>query len=122
MHTYHYMKWRNQMIINYKELGQRIRDCRKKKGITQQRLADDLVYSVPYISYLETGRKCITLSTLVDIAEYLDTTADFLIYGESANTSTLALQQRLQYCNEEEKAIFFAITDAVLSVMEATHK
>lgn len=26
------------MIINYKELGQRIRDCRKKKGITQQRL------------------------------------------------------------------------------------
>lgn len=110
------------MIINYKELGQRIRDCRKKKGITQQRLADDLVYSVPYISYLETGKKCITLSTLVDIAEYLDTTADFLIYGESADPSTLLLQQRLQYCNEEEKAIFFAITDAVLSVMEATHK
>lgn len=110
------------MIINYEELGKRIRDCRKKKGITQQKIADDLLYSVPYISYLETGKKCIPLTTLVDIAEYLNTTADFLIYGDTSDFFTPIIQQRLLNCNQKEKAIFFAIIDAVLSAMEATHQ
>ena len=67
------------MPVNYKLIGQNVQIRRKHLHITQQKMADDLFLSTSLISKLERGVKAVSLDTLSCIAEYLDTTAAFLL-------------------------------------------
>lgn len=64
------------MNINYKLIGHRIRDKRKIKNFTQTELANKIGVSNPHISNIERGKTKMSLQTLVDIANALDTTLD----------------------------------------------
>ena len=67
------------MPVNYKLIGQNVQIRRKHLHITQQKMADDLFLSASLISKLERGVKAVSLDTLTSIAEYLNTTAAFLL-------------------------------------------
>lgn len=67
------------MNINYKLIGKRIKFYRKQKNISQMQLAELADLSAPYISYIETGAKKISLPALVKIAEVLGTTPNNLL-------------------------------------------
>ena len=58
-------------MINYYTIGQRVKEARKKKHLSQADLAEAVEKSTSYISYMETGLKCMSLETLVDIANAL---------------------------------------------------
>ena len=45
------------MVIDYIKLGKRIQEERTKRNYTQAMMADALHMSVPYISYIENGKK-----------------------------------------------------------------
>lgn len=62
-------------------MGSRIKAIRKTKGITQKKMAKDLNITYQYMSMTETGRRQISLSMLVAIANYLETTTDYLLTG-----------------------------------------
>ena len=49
------------MTLNKKALGNKIKFIRKKKGITQQTLAEWTDCTPTHISYCETGRKNMSL-------------------------------------------------------------
>ena len=55
--------------MDYIALGQRIRDLRRKRGLTQEKLAELVDLSVPYISHLERGTKKPSLAVLIRLAE-----------------------------------------------------
>jgi len=55
-----------------KILGTRIRQERKHKGLTQERLAELIDVSNNFISYIETGKKPPSLKTLIKISDALD--------------------------------------------------
>lgn len=61
------------MPLDYKILGSNIQNRRKELHITQQKMADDLLLSLSLISKLERGVKSVSLDTLFQIAEYLNT-------------------------------------------------
>lgn len=61
------------MPLDYKLLGSNIKSRRKELHITQQVMADDLYLSLSLISKLERGVKSVSLDTLFQIAEYLQT-------------------------------------------------
>ena len=67
--------------MDYIALGQRIRDLRRKRGLTQEQLAELADLSVPYISHLERGTKTPSLAVLVRLADSLDVTVDRLLSG-----------------------------------------
>ena len=69
------------MIIDYKLIGNRIRERRIQKGFTQESVAEYLNISVSYISRIERAGTKISLETLVKIASFLDTAPGFLIDG-----------------------------------------
>lgn len=48
--------------------GQRLREIRQKKGITQQELADIAQMSLTYISNMEHGMKVPSLTTIIRLA------------------------------------------------------
>ncbi|KAI4446993.1 hypothetical protein C823_001512 [Eubacterium plexicaudatum ASF492] len=67
------------MPLDYKILGSNIQTRRKELRVTQQKMADDLYLSLSLISKLERGVKSVSLDTLFQIAEYLQTNIATLI-------------------------------------------
>ena len=66
-------------------LGQRIREQRRKKGWTMDKLAEKADLSVNYVGDLERGVKTPSLDTFIRIVEVLDVPADTLIRDSPAS-------------------------------------
>ncbi len=75
-----------------KTIGQRIKECRVKMGMTQEELAEALYTKKCTISAYETGRIDIKVSILKDIAKALNTTAGYLMEGEAVGFDTDVMQ------------------------------
>lgn len=60
------------MNIDYKLIGKRIQQQRKKKGLTQEVLAEHLNVSIGYVSQVERGITKISLDLLGAISSVLD--------------------------------------------------
>ena len=60
-------------------LGPRLKDARVKKGMTIQRLADEVGVMGNYISQMESGDKMPSMDTFIRLANTLDVTADDLL-------------------------------------------
>lgn len=71
--------------IDYKAMGKRIQEKRKKKNITQERLSEIIDVSPSYISEIERGSSICSLAVLVNIAEILEMNLDNLINGINEN-------------------------------------
>ena len=65
--------------ISGKFLGPRIREKRVKKGMSLQKLADEIGVQGNYISQMECGDKMPSLPTFIRLANALDATADELL-------------------------------------------
>lgn len=63
-------------------MGMRIRECRIKKGLTQENLADLLCCKKSLISQYENNKVDIKGSVIVELASLLGTTAGYLLNGE----------------------------------------
>lgn len=59
-------------MIDYKDIGIRIRAARMKKGMTQEQLAEAVSVGTPHISHIETGKTVPSLKTLINIINTLD--------------------------------------------------
>lgn len=66
------------------EFAERLRDLRKSKGLTQERLARELHISVAYEGKLENGSRSPSVKLLVLISDYFSVSLDYLIKGEAA--------------------------------------
>ena len=74
------------MNIDYKLIGQRIKQARKRKNMTQEDLAEKLNVSIGYVSQVERGITKISLDLLGAISTILDCNVASLI-SESATLS-----------------------------------
>lgn len=74
------------MSINIVALGERIRQIRKRRGITQMELASLVDCATTYISYIEGGQRCVSLEIFVRIANALHVSADELLKDSLENT------------------------------------
>lgn len=71
------------MNVDYAAIGRRIKQIRKSRGMTQERLAEALSVSVGYISQMERGVTKINLETLAAVAASLDCELTGLLTGVS---------------------------------------
>ena len=60
------------MRFDAKEFGGRIRDLRKKKGITQEQLSIMLNVSANHLAKVETGSRCCSIELLQDLSSCLN--------------------------------------------------
>ena len=65
--------------MDYKALGKRIREERRKLNLTQEKLADKVSVTYSYIGQVERGERGISLETLINISNCLGVTVDFLL-------------------------------------------
>lgn len=67
--------------MDFEQIGLRIKNCRKQKHLTQEKLAECLDVSPHYIYELERGVKTMSLYTLNDLSQCLEVSSDYLLYG-----------------------------------------
>lgn len=67
--------------FNASEMGQRIRELRKKQGLTQAEVADKLHIKRETLSTIEGGLRSLRDQEIVQITEILDTSCDYLLTG-----------------------------------------
>ena len=72
---------KEEKIMN-KTIGQRIRECRKAMGMTQEELALQICCKKSLISQYENDKVDIKGSVIVELATLLGTTTGYLLNGE----------------------------------------
>ena len=82
--------------MQYSDFGRRIREERKKLGMTQEKLAEDVNLSTAYIGQIERGERSPTPENVVAIANRLGVTVDYLLSDSVEPDGSLALNLWLQ--------------------------
>lgn len=72
-------------MINYKEVGKRIRYYRRKRGFTQEQLAFEVNTSAAYLSNIERAIKKPSLQKLIQIADILEISLADLVSPSSVS-------------------------------------
>ncbi|MBS4537484.1 helix-turn-helix transcriptional regulator [Clostridium sp. D2Q-11] len=78
---------KNNIDINNKKIGQRIRDERKQLNISRENFAELINLSGYYIGQLERGERQMSLPTMISIAKHLHVSLDYLIFGNEIQNS-----------------------------------
>ena len=69
-------------------MGDRIRETRKKQGLTQEQLSEKIDITLEYMSQIERGLKTPSMQVFIKLVEILDVSADYLL-RDSVSTRNL---------------------------------
>ena len=79
--------------MDYKRLGARIREERKRLNLTQAQLAEAIEISDTYMGAIERGERSLTLDTLVRLVNWLGVTIDYLLADSVTDSDTNIMEQ-----------------------------
>jgi len=108
----------NYHEIDFKKVGARIRNARKKLNLTQERAAERTFITGQFWSLLESGRERASVNTYRQIAAVLGLTLDDIFYDDATSIRLLKAFSKeglLADCTVSEKAI---ITETMLALKE----
>lgn len=104
------------MEVDFKLIGERMRNARNELGLTQEKLAEELDVTVPLISRVERGYVQVSLQRLGQIAECLNMSLEELITGVS-KTKQNYLGQELQSiigrCTPDKQKLIYNIAKII---------
>ena len=80
------------MYFNQNEIGKRVRDLRRCRGLTIEKLSEELNYSHSHMSKAERGIHSYSVDLLIDLAEYFNVSLDFLISDPGKRESKSSAQ------------------------------
>lgn len=98
-------------------IGQRIKECRKNKGMTQEALAEKMLTDKSTISLYENDKIDIKSSVITELAKALGCTGGYLIEGSGmadANEEILMLFSQIK--SEKVKAIEIKQMESLISL------
>lgn len=93
-----------------KDIGKRISQLRKKNGITQEKLAEELDITIKHMSSVERGVSSLSLEKIITTSKLFDCTLDYLILGNDndvSNTLPSSILSILSSNDENEKKLLF---------------
>lgn len=102
--------------LNFANIGQKLRKVRISKNLTQEYVANMVDVNTSHISNIENNRVKVSLSTLVQICNALDTTVDYILADEYNHPSSVIEQEILhevQSCNLETQKQILKIVKAL---------
>jgi len=109
------------MELNYKLIGVRVRAVRVKKGITQEKLSEQVGISPQHYSKIESGGTKLSLPCLVRICNALEITPDEILM-DSVNKGTPELiKEAAEFfsgCSKDEIYLILSIAETFKSSLE----
>lgn len=113
------------MAINFEILGKRIKEIRGQRMLSQEELAELADVTAQYISYIETGRKKVSLQVLVNIADGLSVSVDNLLMGNQKMEIPLYMMELtslMENCNQYERRIVYEQIISLVKTLKENRK
>ncbi len=108
-------------MLNYEEIGKRIRYLRKKKNLSQEQLAEKVWISTTHMSHIETGSTKLSLPVLVDLANALEVGTDEILATPVSKQKTAALEgveELLKNCTQSQVKVISEIIKSAKDAMD----
>lgn len=102
--------------LDFSKIGKKIKETRISKHLTQEYIANAVDVNTSHISNIENNRVKVSLSTLVQICNALDTTVDYILADEYDRPSSVIEQeilQQAQLCTPETQEKILKIIKAL---------
>jgi len=87
--------------MDYKRLGERIREERLRLHLTQAQLAEAIDISDTYMGAIERGERSLTLDTLVRLVNRLGVTVDYLLTDFVSDSDSNIMEQFKQIMDQQ---------------------
>ena len=110
------------MAIDYKDIGQRIKEKRTEKGLTQEKLSEQIGVGPSHMSHIESGNTVPSFEVFVAILNALDCSADELLCRETAAAKPILhswLSELVADCDNTETKI---LSDIVVAAKHTLRK
>ena len=104
------------MAIDYNIIGERIKQARMSKKLTQEDLAEKLDVSVAFLSRIERGSTHINLNRLNQICTILGVTEGDILNGSSSNSNLYLnkdFSNLLKSCPPEKISLIYKIAKTI---------
>lgn len=109
-------------MIDYASIGQKVKQIRLGKGVTQEQLAEAVGVGITHISHLETGSGTVSLKVFLAIVNYLECSADEILCKEITTARPIVdswLAELVADCDQTEVKI---IADTVTTLKQTLRK
>ena len=103
-------------------VGQRIAEERKKIGLSREKLAEHVGISAYYVGQIERGNRKMSFDTLIKVSDCLHVSLDYLVRGEQTAHTNDELQQLINKCSPQEKALLVDMLKAALPHLRLLNK
>ncbi len=107
--------------MDYKKLGERIREERLRLNLTQAQLAENTGISDTYMGAIERGERSLTLDTLVRLVNRLGVTVDYLLKDSVADSDANIMEEFKQVIDQQpikRKRLAINILRSVFAYLE----
>ena len=88
---------------NFESIGKRVQQARKAKRYTQAELSEIIGMSAKNLSSLERGTTGISIPTLMALCKALETSSDYILFGNDCNTHQSPLNTLLSKLPEDKQ-------------------
>lgn len=104
------------MSVDYKLIGQRVKEKRKQKGYTQENLAEALGVTVGYVSQIERGVTKINLDTLSSISVFCECDISYFLTGTTVAQSSFLQEETAKIISDldsSKRRLLYSIAKAI---------
>lgn len=102
---------------DYYIIGERLKEARIKKHMTQEDIAEKLDVSVAFISRIERGNSHINLRRLDEICSLLDISEGYILNGTSENSKEYLnedFRKLLEQATPEQQKLIYNIAKTII--------
>lgn len=106
------------MAVDFNIIGKRLKEARKKIGLTQEKLAEKMEVSIAYLSKVETGKIHINLERLSQMCNILNVTEGQILNGVSSQSEKYLhneFEELLKSCSSKNQKLFYEILKVILN-------
>ena len=102
-------------------IGDRIKEARKKQGLTQEQLAERLDVSVEFVGQIERGLKLPSMNVFIKLIGVLNVSADYLL-RDSVSTGQLfgdnAIGRKIEKLTPKQRIALEALIDTYIQYLD----
>ena len=105
-----------KMALDYKVIGQRLKNARIAKNLTQEDLAEKIDISVAFLSRVERGNSHINLKRLNQVCNLLDVSEGYILNGAFSNSTNYLdkeFSELLKSCSPEKQRLIYNIAQVI---------
>lgn len=109
------------MALDYNVIGQRIKQARLAKNLTQEDLAEQIDISVAFLSRVERGNSHINLKRLNQLCGLLDVSEGYILNGASSNSENYLeheFSDLLKSCSPEKQRLIYNVAKTIAETDE----